>query len=68
MKPTQKIISAVLFLCAQLPLAAVYADCGAGAKRSTPSADFEYLAGGAVVRHKKTGLEWQRCAQGLPPE
>lgn len=31
---------------------------------STPSRDFSLLEAGAVVRHERTGLEWQRCALG----
>lgn len=65
MKQIRGVLPAVLFLCAQLPLAAAYADCDAGAKRSTPSAGFDYLAGGAVVRGRGTGLEWQRCSEGM---
>lgn len=65
MKPIRGMSSILLFLCAQLPLAAVFADCDAGAKRSTPTAGFEFLAGGAVVRNAKTGLEWQRCPEGM---
>lgn len=42
-----------------------YADCDDNAKHSTPSADFEFLAHGATVRHTKTGLEWQRCPAGM---
>lgn len=65
MKPVRGMLLAAIFLYAQLPLSGVYADCDAGAKRSTPTAGFEYSAGGAVVRHKKTGLEWQRCPEGM---
>jgi len=32
--------------------------------RSTPSSDFVVMEEGSVVRHKATGLDWQRCPLG----
>ena len=38
--------------------------CVAGMAETTPSNEFTPLEGGAVVRHERTTLEWQRCALG----
>jgi hypothetical protein len=67
MNPIRKLspVAWMIGMYMALPMASVYADCDAGAKSSTPTADFEFLVGGAVVRHKKTGLEWLRCPEGM---
>jgi len=39
--------------------------CVLDSVESTPSSDFTVLEGGAVVRHEPTGLEWQRCVEGM---
>ena len=38
--------------------------CLKGEVETTPSAEFNLLEDGAVVRHQRTTLEWQRCALG----
>ncbi|WP_246237621.1 DUF1566 domain-containing protein [Caldichromatium japonicum] len=38
--------------------------CFKGLAETAPSTEFTQLEGGAVVRHERTGLEWQRCALG----
>ncbi|MGQ9659222.1 MAG: Lcl C-terminal domain-containing protein [Thermochromatium sp.] len=38
--------------------------CLKGKIETTPSTEFNLLEGGAVVRHQRTGLEWQRCSLG----
>jgi hypothetical protein len=38
--------------------------CLKGEIETTPSAEFSLLEDGAVVRHERTTLEWQRCALG----
>ena len=38
--------------------------CLKGEVETTPSAEFSRLEDGAVVRHERTTLEWQRCALG----
>jgi len=63
MKQTGKTWIPALILCACAPI--VHADCDANAKPSTPASDFEFLAHGSAVRHKTTGLEWQRCPAGM---
>ena len=39
-------------------------DCVEGAPETTPSAAFAVVEEG-VVRHERTGLEWQRCPLGM---
>ena len=39
--------------------------CVADLMETTPTSEFTFLEGGAVVRHERTGLEWRRCAEGL---
>ena len=40
-------------------------ECGHGKKETTPSDHFTVVGDeGDVVRHEKTGLEWQRCTFG----
>ncbi len=61
-------ISAVFMIawsCAQMLVVDAHAACDDKIKRSTPDADFVFLTGGAVVQHKKTGLAWQRCPEGM---
>lgn len=67
MKQTRKMSAVVLIAWsfAQLFWVDAHAACDDNAKRSTPTTDFEFLAHGAIVRHKKTGLEWQRCPEGM---
>jgi hypothetical protein len=67
MKQTGKMLIPALLLwaCAPVLFGNAYADCDNNAKLSTPTSDFEFLAHGSVVRHKKTGLEWQRCPAGM---
>jgi hypothetical protein len=63
-----KVIAAVTILswfCVNMFVSTAQADCDNKAKHSTPDSDFEYIAQGAVVHHKKTGLEWQRCPEGM---
>jgi hypothetical protein len=38
--------------------------CLKGEVETTPSTEFSLLENGAVVRHERTSLEWQRCALG----
>ncbi|BCU06992.1 DUF1566 domain-containing protein [Allochromatium tepidum] len=38
--------------------------CLKGEIETTPSTEFSLLEDGAVVRHQRTTLEWQRCALG----
>lgn len=38
--------------------------CIGGQTESTPSSEFKLLEDGAVVRHERTTLQWQRCAEG----
>lgn len=38
--------------------------CLKGEVETTPSTEFSLLEDGAVVRHQRTTLEWQRCALG----
>ncbi|WP_246194686.1 DUF1566 domain-containing protein [Allochromatium palmeri] len=45
-----------------IPLAADA--CLKGEVETTPSTEFSLLEDGAVVRHERTSLEWQRCALG----
>jgi hypothetical protein len=67
MKPAGMVLSVVLiaWTCSLILVVDAHAACDGTAKRSTPDADFEFLAGGAVARHKITGLEWQRCPEGM---
>ncbi|QGU32585.1 DUF1566 domain-containing protein [Thermochromatium tepidum] len=46
------------------PIPAATDACLKGEVETTPSSEFVVLEGGAVVRHERTGLEWQRCALG----
>jgi|GEM_PF-2879401 len=58
--------ASVFAICGALALPAIaLADCDAAAKRSTPTADFEFRDGGASVLDKKAGLEWRRCPEGM---
>lgn len=41
------------------------ASCDSNARMSTPTSDFRFLDGGAVVYHRRTGLEWRRCPEGM---
>lgn len=67
MKQTGKfsVLALIACSCAQMYLVDAHAACDDNIKRSTPNTEFEYLGHGAVVRHQKTGLEWQRCAEGM---
>lgn len=67
MKKIRRILSVALIAWsyAQTILVDAHAACDANIKPSTPNTDFEFLAHGAVVLHKKTGLEWQRCPEGM---
>ena len=67
MKQTRKVLLVLLIVwsCIQMFMVDAHAECDDSIKRSTPNADFEFKANGAVVRHKKTGLEWQRCPEGM---
>ncbi len=38
--------------------------CIGNQTETTPSSEFQPLEDGAVVRHARTTLEWQRCAEG----
>ncbi len=38
--------------------------CVQGKKETAPSTEFVPVGDGAVVRHERTSLEWQRCALG----
>jgi hypothetical protein len=53
------------FSCVQMGAVDARAACDASVKASTPTSDFEFRAQGAIVLHKKTGLEWQRCPEGM---
>jgi len=52
-----------VMVSAQIPDAS--ADCRGGLDETTPSSEFTLLEGGAVVRHDRTGLDWQRCVVGM---
>ena len=39
-------------------------DCTRDGPRSTPSGEFTVLDDSSIVRHERTGLEWQRCSIG----
>ena len=55
----------VLSTCAIADIPSASNDCLPDTLETTPSHDFTLLEGGAVVRHKTTGLEWRRCAEGM---
>ena len=38
--------------------------CNPNIPATTPTADFEFQAGG-IVKHLETGLTWKRCVEGL---
>lgn len=67
MKQTRTILVAALIAwsCAPMFLVDAHAECDAGIKRSTPNTDFKFMSRGMIVLHKKTGLEWQRCPEGM---
>lgn len=67
MKQTTKIsaVALIVWSCAQLFMVDAHAACDGNIKRSTPTTDFKFLAHGAVVRHQKTSLDWQRCPAGM---
>ena len=46
------------------PIPAATDACLKGEVETTPSTEFTLLEAGAVVRHERTTLEWQRCALG----
>ena len=62
---TISVVALIAWSCAQMFLVEAHAACDNSVKRSTPNTDFEFLAGGALVQHKKTALVWQRCPEGM---
>jgi hypothetical protein len=71
MKGISRAISVAPFIIGLFPLVALAeipdasGDCIEGLVETTPSKEFTPLEFGAVVRHHRTDLEWQRCALGM---
>ncbi|MGE5624850.1 MAG: DUF1566 domain-containing protein [Bacillota bacterium] len=65
MKPIGTAFISACAFCGALWQVAAWADCDATARRSTPTAHFQFLDGGASVLDKTTGLEWRRCPEGM---
>jgi Protein of unknown function (DUF1566) len=67
MNQTRKmfVVALIAWSFALLLTVNAHADCDDNIKRTTPTTDFEFLSGGAVVRSKVTGLEWKRCPEGM---
>lgn len=72
MKPSRNKRFSILPVCVALFAMPAWADiisatsnCASRTPETTPSSDFIALEGGAIVRHKVTGLEWRRCPEGM---
>src|SRR5579863_6629613 len=67
MKTIRALIPAAMavWACSSIWAADALADCDAKAKQSTPTTQFKFLSGGISVLDTKTGLEWQRCPEGM---
>lgn len=72
MKPIRTRARWILITCSALFSASAIAgipsaanECFSDLVETTPSSDFTTLDGGAVVRHRLTGLEWRRCPEGM---
>jgi len=58
-------LAALLSTCAIADIPSAANECVSDLLQTPPSSDFTALEGGTVVRHKPTGLEWRRCAEGM---